>query len=303
VLPTAGAQHGLSLTIAALLEPGDTIAAGPLCYPGLMAAARLRGVQVATVGEDQHGLVPAELVALCRGREIRALYCTPTAANPTGHTMRRERKEALAKVAEAHGLLVIEDETHRPYLERPTAPIIAQLPERTVLLVSVSKMLLGGVRVGFALAHSSLAAQLRLTLQADLLATSALDLELVGALIESGEAGRVIARRRAEVRRRKSLARRVLGEFAADAGQSDGPFLWVATPAAMTSDAVAELAESRGVSVAPASAFATSGRGYRDGFRVALSAPAEDAEVDRGLRILWEVLVGGRRGRLSSWAG
>jgi DNA-binding transcriptional MocR family regulator len=69
----------------------------------------------------------------------------------------------------------------------------------------------------------------------------------------------------------------------------------------MTSDAVAELAQSRGVSVAPASAFATSGRGYRDGFRVALSAPAEEAEVERGLRILWEVLMGGRGRRLSSW--
>jgi DNA-binding transcriptional MocR family regulator len=128
-------------------------------------------------------------------------------------------------VAEAHGLMVIEDETHRPYLERPTAPIVALLPERTVLLVSVSKMLLGGVRVGFAVTHASRAAQLRLTLQADLLATSALDLELVGALIESGEAGRVMARRRAEVRRRKQLASRLLGEFAAPARQRDGPFL------------------------------------------------------------------------------
>jgi DNA-binding transcriptional MocR family regulator len=301
-LPTAGAQHGLSVAIAGLLEPGDTIAAACLCYPGLTAAARLRGIQVAGIGQDEQGLDPEELDALCRHREIRALYCTPTAANPTGHTMPPGRKEELAKVAAEHGLVVIEDETHRPYLDRPSAPIAALLPERTVLLVSVSKMLLGGVRVGFAAAPAAMAAQLRLSLQADLLATSALDLDLVAALIDSGEAARVIVRRRAEVRRRKQLAARILGEIAAPARRRDGPFLWLETPSTLTSEAVAELAEERGVSVAPAAAFATSGRGFRDGLRIALSAPAEDAEVERGLRILWDVLVGGRRGRLSSWA-
>lgn len=301
-LPTAGAQHGLSISIAALLEAGDTIAAASLCYPGLMAAARLRGVQVAGVRQDEHGLDPDALDALCRHREVRALYCTPSAANPTGHTMPTGRKEALARVAARHGLAVIEDETHRPYLERPSPPIAALLPERTVLLVSVSKVLLGGVRVGFAAAHASLAAQLRLSLQADLLATSALDLDIVAALIECGEAARVIARRRAEVRRRKRLASRIFGEIAALAPQRDGPFLWLETPSSMTSEALAESAEARGVSVAPASAFATSGRDYRDGCRVALSAPTEDAEVERGLRVLREVLLGGRRARLSSWA-
>ena len=301
-LPTAGAQHGLSVAIAALLESGDAIAAASLCYPGLMAAARLRGVQVVGVPHDEHGLDPDELNSLCRHREIRALYCTPSAANPTGHTMPPARKEALARVAAEHGLVVIEDETHRSYLERPSPPIAAVLPERTVLLVSVSKVLLGGVRVGFAVAHAAMAAQLRLTLQADLLATSALDLDLVAALVESGEAGRVIARRRAQVRRRKELAARVLGEIAAPARQRDGPFLWLETPSSMTSESVAGLTEARGVSVAPASAFATSGRGYRDGFRVALTAPAEDADVERGLMILRDVLLGGRSVRLSSWA-
>jgi DNA-binding transcriptional MocR family regulator len=302
MLPTAGAQHGLSVAIAALLDAGDTIAAGTLCYPGLMAAARLRGVQVAGVAHDDQGLDPDELDSLCRHREVRALYCTPSAANPTGHTMPLDRKEALAKVATKHGLVVIEDEAHRPYLERSSPPIAAVLPQRTVLLVSVSKVLLGGVRVGFAVAHPDTAARLRLSLQADLLATSALDLDLVAALIESGDADRVIARRRAEVGRRKALAGRVLGEIAAPARERDGPFLWLRTPSSMTSEAVTELAEARGVSVVPASAFATSGHGYRDGFRVALSAPAEDAEVERGLKILRDVLVGGRSVRLSSWA-
>jgi DNA-binding transcriptional MocR family regulator len=305
VLPTTGAQHGLSIAIAAFLETRDTIATGVLCYPGLMAAARLHGVQIAGVVHDEGGLDPNALESLCRHRKIRALYCMPSAANPTGHTMVSSRKEALAAVATKHDLLVIEDETHRPYVERPVAPLLALLPERTVFLTSLSKVLFGGIRVGLAVTNSALGERLRQCLQADVLATSALDLEVVAGLIENGEAARVIACRRAETRRRKAMATRILGDtgsITASAPPRDGPFIWLETPGSLSSESAAALAEARGVSVAPASAFASNGS-YRDGLRVALSAPAADAEVERGLKLLRDVLVGGNDRRFSStWA-
>lgn len=302
VLPTAGAQHGLSMTIAALLETGDTIAASSLCYPGLMAAAQFHGVQLAGVPHDEVGLDPDALDSLCRHRNIRAVYCMPSAANPTGHTMPLSRKEALARVAVEHGLIIVEDETHRPYVECPDQAIVTLVPERTVLLTSLSKVLLGGVRVGFAAMSAEFGKRLRRSLQVDILATSALDLEVVGALIENGEAACVMARRYAEAERRKEIAVSILKEVAVAPRRRDGPFLWLEMPLSISSESLAAMAESRGVTVTPASAFA-SGLEYRDGVRVALSAPSTDADVEQGLKLLRDVFVGANGRRSSStWA-
>ena len=289
VLPTAGAQHGLSMAMVALLEPGDTIAAASLCYPGLVAAARSRRMQVAGVPQDEFGLDPEALDALSRRQTVRAVYCTPSAANPVGQTMPRRRKEALVRVAAKHSLVVIEDETYRAYVDRPSQSIVELLPECTVLLTSVSKVLLGGVRVGMAAMGDGIGRRLRANLQADVLATSALDLAIVTALIEQGEVARVLERRRTEMRRRKKMARQIFRTGASSQQHGDGPFLWIELPPTLPSEFVAARAEARGVTLAPASAFASNGP-YRDGVRVALSAPATDAEVEQGLSLLRDLL-------------
>jgi DNA-binding transcriptional MocR family regulator len=302
VLPTSGAQHGVSMAIGTLLDTGDTIAAGSLCYPGLMAAAQFHGIQVASVPHDELGLAPEVLDSLCRRRKIRAVYCMPSAANPTGHTMPLNRKQTLATVAAEHDLIVIEDETHRPYVNRPAQAIVTLAPERTVLLTSLSKVLMGGVRVGFAALSPELGKRLRRSIQADVLATSALDLELVTALIENGEAARVIGRRYAEAERRKEIAARLIGDAVAALPRRDGPYLWLEMPSSMSSEALTGMAESRGVAVTPASVFAT-GTDHGDGLRVALSAPVSDADVERGLKLLCEIFVPGKsRGSPSTWA-
>jgi DNA-binding transcriptional MocR family regulator len=302
VLPTAGAQHGVSMALATLLDTGDTIAAGSLCYPGLMAAAQFHGIQVAGVPHDEFGLDPEALDSLCRRRKVRAVYCMPSAANPTGHTMPFSRKQTLATMAAEHDLIIIEDETHRPYVKHPSQAIVTLAPERTVLLTSLSKMILGGIRVGFAALNPEFGKRFRRSVQADVLATSALDLELVTALIENGEAARVIGRRYAEAGRRKEIAASILGGAAAASPRRAGPFLWLEMPSYMSSEVLAAMAETRGVAVTPASAFAT-GIDHNDGIRVALSAPVSDADIEQGLKLLREIFSRRNgRGSPTAWA-
>ena len=61
---------------------------------------------------DEQGLLPEALDAACRSGSPKALYCLPVLQNPTNVTMPAARREAIARVALAHDLPVIEDDVY-----------------------------------------------------------------------------------------------------------------------------------------------------------------------------------------------
>ena len=97
VVMTAGGQHAMACVIAALTQPGDTLAAEALTYPGLRALARLLQLRLVPIAMDEQGLVPDALEAACRAAPVRALYTMPTLHNPTTATMPVARRQSRGR--------------------------------------------------------------------------------------------------------------------------------------------------------------------------------------------------------------
>jgi len=186
VFVTYGAQHALSLIMAAEARHGDVIAAEKYTYPGVRAIAEQLGLQVVGVPTDAEGIIPEELDSLCRQKAVRLLYCNPSLQNPTNAISSRKRREDIAAVADQHGFMIIEDEIMRPLLTEHPGYIADMLPEQTFLTISISKSVAAGLRIGFIRAPARTHQGLVESLNASCLGTPPLTAEVFTHWLEGG---------------------------------------------------------------------------------------------------------------------
>ncbi|WP_319463741.1 PLP-dependent aminotransferase family protein [Micromonospora sp. RTP1Z1] len=281
---TAGGQHGLAAALAALAQPRHVLVTTELTNPGLLAAARLLRIELATVPSDAAGPRPDAIDRLCARRRVAALHLHPTLHNPTGLTMPAERRREIAAVAAGHDLTVIEEDPFGALLPDRPPPVAAWHP-RTVHLTGITKTLAPGLRIGYRYAPPALAEPLRAAARALAWAPAPLVAEVATQLVLGGAAHQLAAVRAAELAERAALARELLGDRVAATGPA--PFAWVRL--GPDADAAIALARRRGVAVAGADEFAAR-RGAAAGLRVSLSA--DDPTVRAALRALARLLPG-----------
>ena len=70
----------------------------------------------------------------------------PKPRRPRSNCCREARRRAVAEVARRHGLWVVEDDVYGALLDRP--PLVALLPERGIVVTSLSKTVAAGLRFG-----------------------------------------------------------------------------------------------------------------------------------------------------------
>lgn len=279
---TAGGQHGLAAALAALAQPRHVVITTELTNPGLLAAARLLRIELATVPSDASGPRPDAIDRLCARRRVAALHLHPNLHNPTALTMPAQRRREIAAVVTAHDLPVIEEDPFGALLpDRP--PPVAALHPRTIYLTGITKTLAPGLRVGYRYAPEPLAEPLRAAARALAWAPSPLAAEVATQLVLGGTAHQLAAARAGELAARAAVARELLGDRVVAPGPA--PFAWIRLDRDV--DALAALARRRGVAVAATDEFAAR-RGTPAGLRVSLSA--DDETVRTALRALARLL-------------
>ena len=300
VVMTAGAQHAIGVTLAAVTRPGDEIACEPLSYPGMKAAAGYLGLTLVAVPADPCGLDPDGFARLCRTRSIRLLYVIPTLQNPTSAILPAARKRAIVAIARRHDVLILEDEINRALTEHANEPFTGLAPERSFLVTSSSKALTAGLRVGCVVGPPAYRGALVESVMASLIGLSPLPAELFAIWIDDGSAARTIAARRKEARARQREARRLLGRSTATIrSHPDSSHLWLELPGRWPLRDFVRDARARGVAVAPADIFAT-GAQVPPAVRVALSAPPSRARMIEGLRAIADLLADVPRPRMAT---
>lgn len=297
VVVTASGQHAMMSVLAAIAEPGDSLAVEALTYPGIRAAANLLHLKTVPIAIDEHGVLPDALAAACGSGRVRALYTLPTLHNPTTATLPLERRHALAAVAQRHDVLLIEDDVYGFLVERPLPPVASLAPEHSVYLTSTSKSFVPGLRVGYAHCPAALVERVAAAVRATTYTAPPLMARIASRWIEDGTADRLVAEKRAETARRQALARRIL------AAQSyrtapEAAHLWLELPEPWQAEAFAATARRRGVGVTPAAAFAV-GRQAPRAVRVCIGAPPTLAALERGLARLAELLAAAPEAYLS----
>ena len=147
-----GTQMGIYLIARILLRPGDMVAFEQLSYPPARAAFAACGAGLLGVAQDEFGMLPEALEALCQHQRLRAIYLTPHHQFPTTVTMPLERRLRLLALAELYDFVIVEDDYDHEFhfANRPMMPLASMDSKGRVIYVSsFSKSLAPGLRVGY----------------------------------------------------------------------------------------------------------------------------------------------------------
>ncbi len=289
-----GVQHALMAVFASETRPGDIIVAEEYTYPGVRAVADMLGLQQLGVPMDDEGMIPEALESVCRNKDVRLLYCNPSLQNPTNAMMSPERRKQIAAIAENYNICVVEDEILSPLLDERPGYITDIIPQRCFFVISVSKAVAAGLRVGFIAAPPSARQKLIDTLQAISLGMPPLMAEIFARWYEDGTVEKTIGLRKRELVWAHQTACEVLHGFEIKSHPSSY-HLWLMLPDGWTSQKFATEAQMRGVAVTPADIFAVEGKAGVNAVRLSIGSAPSREHLKTALEIIAAILSGSKR--------
>ena len=293
LLVLSGSQQGLDLLARVLLDPGDLVLVEEPTFFNARQIFESRGARVAGVACDEEGLLPEHLEAWLRRTQPKFLYLIPTFHNPTGRTMSCERRRAVLRLAEAYGLLLVEDDAyHGLRYEGDTIPPIKALDtkDQVVYLGSFSKLLFMGLRIGWMHAPRELLRQVAIHRQLCDIHASSIAQWMVLACLTNGLLERHRQRALIENRKRRDLMLSAMSRHLGDIpGLSwnrpeGGLYVWLTLPSRCPAQKVHAHANRLGVAFVPGEVFSIDGSS-RDALRLNFTYPAPD-RIDTGIQLL-----------------
>ncbi len=280
ILVTTGAQQAINLSAALFVRAGDSVIVESPGFPGVLDVFRASGARLVPVPVDAEGARVDEIEHLAERAPVAAVFVMPSFHNPAGVAMSERRRRRLAALAAGRGLPVIEDNAmeHARLGVTPPPPVGAMGDGPVVTIGSLSKVLWGGLRLGWVRAPEELISRLvRVKVLHDL---------------GSGVVGQLVAARlvphledlRAERQAQlldamatlTSLLQRHLPGWRWERPHG-GPSLWVRLPWGDT-DTFAQVALRHGVELVPGSAM-TPDDAHRDHMRVPFVFGDEQTET------------------------
>jgi aspartate/methionine/tyrosine aminotransferase len=155
VVGTEGAQAGIALALMASVDAGDEVIVSDPGYfhiPSAVIAAGGVPVPVPITAHTGFRLDPDAVRSAITAR-TRAI-CVVDPVNPYGTVQSRDELEALAELAQRHGLLLLHDITHAPLALDAKQDFVSlpalELTDNAVAVLSVSHCYgMAGARIGF----------------------------------------------------------------------------------------------------------------------------------------------------------
>ena len=257
VLIVSGAQHGLAVTMMALLKPGDVIAADAVTYTGFKVLAQSLHLEIVPIPVSDNGPDLQALEVLCRKRSVRAVYTMPTLHNPCGWVMDLAWRNRLVAIARQNDLLIIEDAAYAFLVEDAPSPVSQLAPERTVYVSGFSKNVATGLRVGFVAAPLEQVPALERAIRATTWNTPGVMTAIACGWIDDGTVAQLEAQKRADAQARQALAAELLSGLRCMTHPSSY-FLWLPLGEDARADQIAVELMHQQVAVSTAEPFATS---------------------------------------------
>jgi DNA-binding transcriptional MocR family regulator len=276
----------IAAALAALVPRGARLGVEEFSYPLVKAIADQLGIVLVPLPVDEEGLLPDAVATAHRSAPLRAVYLQPTLHNPLSFIMSPSRRIALAEVFADCGLYAIEDAVWA-FLRDDLPPFAALAPDTTVLVDSLSKRLVPGMTLGFAVAPRPLLTDIAVALRSGGWTPMRFALEAATAWTTSGAVATIARAKQEDAKLRQSIARDELAKFAVR-GNPGSYYCWWELPRPWRADTFVTAAARQGIAVTPAAAFTVGNTRAPNAVRLALASPRLDA-LSRALRTLADI--------------
>ena len=298
VLILQGSQQGLDFAAKMLVDPGDVIITEDPTFLGALIAFNPSQPRYAAVPMDSDGMrMDALADALTQNPTTRMIYTVPDFQNPTGVTLSLERRHQMIALANRHDVIVLEDTPYRHIrFARETLPTLKSLDTegRVIHLGSFSKVLVPGLRIGWAVAAPALLDKMALLKVAADTQTSTLNMAAASLFLDRFDLSAHIATLRSAYRRKKEVMLDAIRQhFPQDVTMTDpdgGLFTWATFPQGFDATAFMRdvaLPQARVAYVPGASFFPVTERANHA--RINYSAQSDD-RIREGITVLGQAL-------------
>lgn len=151
---TRGSQMALFLTAHCLLRRGDVILVENPGFKPAWEAFEHAGAFIIPVSVDDEGIDVAEVEAILKKREVKAVYLTPHHQYPTTVTLSLARRVKLVELSNQYGFTIVEDDYDNVFhfSQHPVLPISSfeSLDKSNYVYIgSLSKLIAPAIRVGY----------------------------------------------------------------------------------------------------------------------------------------------------------
>lgn len=297
---TNGASEALHLALLATTKPGDTVIVESPAYYGtlnLMAQLKLRVVPVPACSAD--GIeIDGVAKALSRHR-VSAILVVPNFSNPIGSLMPEENRRALLRLADQHGVPIIEDDIYGDLPHdgpRPRSMKALDETDNVILCGSFSKTLAPGYRVGYIAAgkHNRRVIELK---HAFNLGNTSLASLAIAEFLKTGGYERHLRRLRHTYRQQVCRMRETVAEVFPSgtkvSNPSGGFVLWLEMDESVDVMSVFSKARKAGISFAPGPLFSPEGR-FTNCLRLSSGHPW-NSKMETALATLGKLVATSRR--------
>jgi 2-aminoadipate transaminase len=290
---TSGAQQGVHLMVALLLDRGRQIIAEELCYPGFQQIIEFYRPELLTVPTDPKSGMNLDKVEwyLARGARPSFIYSIPDGHNPMGVTLSQEKRTKLLALSREYRVPIIEEDPYGflSYGVSPLKPMRAHQEDLVFYVGSFSKILAPSVRVGWLVVPEEFTPHLAILKESFDIDMATLSQHIVAHMLDSGFLTQHLDCLRSEYKRRRDIMLSALAErFPIGSGWTvpdSGVFVWVSLPKTFDTARILETAVRKyGVAFMPGSVFcAERGSGCaRNCMRMNFSYPS-GARIEEGM--------------------
>jgi DNA-binding transcriptional MocR family regulator len=261
LLITTGARQGLTLAARAVLRPGDVAACESPSFMGVLESLRDVGARVLPVPVDEQGLDTDALEELLGRQEIRLLAMQPRCHNPTGSDLSPERRVRLLELARRHGFFILEDGIYADLRFEGEDPgsLRRDAPSHVIYVDSLSKIVGGGLRVGWIASSGPVRDRLLYEKRADDMHSATLTQLALARFLAAGEYPAHLERARAFYRERRDAlleaATKHLGGLTTMHRPGGGGHLWLTLSLAVDEGELMTEAVRHGVTFVPGAAM------------------------------------------------
>lgn len=291
VLATTGAQYAVWLALRAVTEPGDTVAIETPTYFGLLQALEslhLKALEIPS--HPREGVSLTHLADAMSSGKVKACALVTNFSNPLGVSIPESHKREVAKLAQRHGVPVVEDDVYGELQFEGPRPRTVKAFDRAGLVLycgSFSKTLSPGMRAGWCapgrfmerVAHHRV-----VTTHAPVTVA----MEAVARFLAEGAFDRHLRRLRGQYAAQVALMQdAVARHFPKGTRMSQpagGHVLWVQMPESVEAMGLHDRASALGISIAPGPMFSATGA-YRNCIRLNCGLPWS-GQIEEAVRTL-----------------
>ncbi|MFA5674938.1 MAG: PLP-dependent aminotransferase family protein [Christensenellales bacterium] len=294
IIITSGATQGIGLAAKTLLNPGDVVLTESPTFIGALQTFLTYEADVRGVETDDNGICLDDLEDKIKSARPKFVYTIPTFQNPTGITMSKERRVRVMEICEKHNVLILEDDPYCDlrYSGEEAAPIKSfDDTDCVIYLLSFSKIISPGLRVGAAIADRRVIAKYNIAKQGEDLHTPNLSQEIVDAYVRSGKLPGHIERIRESYREKRDAMLAALNGFPEGITYTKpdgGLFIWVRLPLGVDSAELFKECVEAGVAFVPGTHFYPEGA-HKNTLRLNFTM-ASLKQIDKGMERLKEII-------------